>query len=146
MDIKIKAFDELSLNELYEILKLRSEVFVVEQQCIYQDIDDFDQQSFHLFASIENQLVAYIRVLPDGLKYDCYSAIGRVLVKNEFRKNGYGIILMNEAIDFCKQNFSFPIKISAQAYLEKFYQSLGFKIVSEPYLEDNIPHISMVRH
>lgn len=141
-----KHYNELGTDELYEILKLRAEVFIVEQNCPYQDCDDKDKESYHLSGYENNTLVAYARLLPDDISYENYCSIGRVVTKPTYRNKSYGKLLMAEAIHFCKENFIFNIKISAQAYLEKFYQEFGFKTVSEPYMEDNIPHIAMIRN
>lgn len=140
----IKTFDELSPRELYDVLQLRSEVFVVEQQCIYLDADGKDPESLHVLGYIGSHLVACCRILPAGLSYNGYCSIGRVATQLEHRGKNYGRALMEEAIRFCLKQYTEPIKISAQAYLEKFYTGLGFKTVSATYLEDDIPHVAMV--
>lgn len=144
MNWDLKEFNELSLSEIYEILKLRNEVFIVEQQCAFQDCDDKDQNSYHLFLKDDKNIVAYLRVLKKGVSYSEIS-IGRVIVKKEYRKKGIAREMMVKAIDFIqkelKQN---KIRISAQSYLVDFYKDLGFKEVSDVYYEDNIPHIEMV--
>lgn len=140
----LKSFEELNSLELYNVLQLRADVFVLEQKCLYQDCDDKDQLSMHLMGYENDNLVAYCRILKPGLSYDGYSAIGRVVTHPMFRNKKYGIDLMKKAIQFCLDNYSESIKISAQAYLETFYTNLGFQIVSAPYLEDDIPHIAMV--
>ncbi|MCT4664112.1 MAG: GNAT family N-acetyltransferase [Flavobacteriales bacterium] len=138
-----KKFDEISTAELYQILQLRTEVFVCEQDCVYQDMDGQDQKSMHLFATKNKEIIAYARLLPYVDKYQC-SAIGRVVVKDAERKNNYGRILMILAIEVIHNTFKHPsIRISAQTYLTHFYQSLGFLIEGEEYLEDNLPHIQM---
>ena len=138
-----KKFDDLSAHELYSILKLRSQVFVVEQDCVYLDTDDKDQQSFHLCGWKENELVAYARILPPGLAFE-EASIGRVVTNPLHRKTGSGRELMQQAI---KETFSqfgvSEIKIGAQSYLLNFYTSLGFKRSGPDYLEDNIPHLEM---
>ncbi len=143
--IKVKDFDALSLSELYELLKLRSEVFVVEQNCVYQDIDGKDQKSKHLMLFEADRLAAYCRLLPPGLSFsEC--SIGRVISAPEFRGKGYGQLLMQAAIE--QMNTLFPqqnIRIGAQAYLQKFYESFGFKQDSDIYLEDGIPHMEMIK-
>lgn len=139
-----KSFAELSASELYSLLQLRSEIFVVEQNCAYQDCDGKDEMSMHLLGFEDNVLVAYARLLPKGVSYENYPSIGRVATKFSVRKKGYGKLLMLEAIKYCKEHFKINIKISAQAYLEKFYQDLGFVTISAPYLEDDIPHIAMI--
>lgn len=141
-----KTFDALTVNELYCILKLRSEVFVVEQNCVYLDADGKDSGSHHLCGWLHNQLVAYCRILPPGVSYP-EASIGRVLTHIAHRKNDLGKHLMRRAI---KQTYTLhnvqSIKIGAQQYLLAFYTNLGFQAVGEPYLEDNIPHISMTHH
>jgi len=139
----IKKFEELSSIELYQMLQLRAEVFVVEQNCAYQDIDSRDLNSFHVLAILNNEIIGYSRLLPKGLSYDEYCCIGRVVIRKNNRIHNYGKMLMQKSIEFCQLHFNAPIKISAQLYLEKFYQNLGFKSVSTPYLEDDIPHIAM---
>lgn len=141
----IKHFTDLSTNELYELLKFRAEVFVVEQNCPYQDCDDKDKFCWHLLGYEKGKLIAYARLLPYGLSYENYCSIGRVAVSLTCRNKNYGRLLMAAAIDHCEKEFGTEIKISAQAYLENFYRELGFVTVSEPYLEDEIPHIAMLR-
>jgi len=139
-----KRFSELNTAELYEILWLRSKVFVVEQNCVYLDNDFKDQESWHLCGWIENRLGAYVRILPPGLSY-AEASIGRVLTHPDFRKQGLGIELMKVAINKTITQFNVnTIKISAQCYLLNFYNSLGFKTCSEEYLEDDIPHVEML--
>lgn len=141
-----KSFNELTPAELYAILQLRIEVFSVEQNCVYQDADGKDQQSIHLCGWNGNFLAAYCRILPAGLSYD-HPSIGRVVTSPQHRKNGYGKMLMQKAIEKTIRLFHDPlIIISAQFYLKVFYESLGFEQVSEVYLEDNIPHIKMQRN
>ncbi len=140
---KLSSFEELSNKELYEILKLRSEVFVVEQNCVYLDADGLDYVSFHFCGYVNNELQAYVRLLPPGVSY-INASIGRVLTKQTARRNGSGIQLMEKAIEYCLKLFSVKeIDISAQVYLIKFYSELGFKTLGETYLEDDIPHIKM---
>ena len=140
---KFLPFDQLQLHDLYRILQLRSEVFVLEQVCIYQDMDDKDQMSFHLSGWLGNTLVAYARILPPGISCN-HPSIGRVITHPSYRGHGYGKELMQLAIRHTRQSFnSSIIQIGAQQYLAKFYSSLGFLPVSEPYLEDGIPHILM---
>lgn len=139
----IKKFDELTLHELYAILQLRNEVFVVEQNCIYPDLDDKDQASWHLMCMNNNKLVAYTRLLPPGMTYQG-PAIGRVVTSPSIRKTGIGRELMLQSIENCEKLFGKqPVTISAQLYLKKFYESLGFVKTSDIYLEDGIEHISM---
>ena len=140
---KYKSFNDLIPQELYSILKLRSEVFVVEQNCVYLDTDDKDQQSFHLCGWDENNLVAYARILPPGLAFE-EASIGRVVTDPQHRKSGSGRVLMQQAIEKTLQQFGVTeIKIGAQLYLLSFYTSLGFKISGPEYIEDGIPHIEM---
>ena len=146
IDWSLKKFDELSAKEMYEILKLRSEVFVVEQNCVFLDMDDKDQFAHHLQGRIEGNLAAVVRILPPGLAYD-EPSIGRVVSSPRFRKKGVGIALMNNAIEETIALYGpRDIKIGAQLYLKKFYESFGFIQCSETYLEDDIPHIKMIRN
>lgn len=138
-------FDQLTTTQLYQILQARIDVFVVEQNCPYPECDDKDQQSGHLRLMDGQHLAAYCRILPPGVSYPEYCSIGRVLTTAPYRGKGIGLQLMQEAIKFCEKMYQGPIKISAQAYLENFYQELGFQTVSEPYLEDDIPHVAMLR-
>lgn len=141
---KLNYFKELSTEELYTILQLRNEVFVVEQNCVYQDADNKDSISFHLSGWDGGNLVAYCRILPPGVSYT-EASIGRVVSSPEYRNKGYGKQLMNEAIIHTLAQFECnTIKISAQLYLQKFYEQLGFVKLSDSYLEDNIPHIEML--
>ncbi|MGC6553191.1 GNAT family N-acetyltransferase [Streptococcus sp. VTCC 12905] len=144
MQWEIKAFDQLSLQELYTILTMRTNVFVVEQACPYPELDGKDPNCLHLLGTINGELVAYLRILPAGLRYDEVS-IGRVVVKPSHRGKGLGRLMMEQAIHCITNEWKeSQIKIGAQAYLEKFYQSLGFEPVSEVYLEDDIPHLDML--
>lgn len=145
MEIKIHTFEELDLQELYEILRLRSEVFVVEQDCVYQDIDGKDQKALHILGFEAEKLVAYTRVFPPGF-YFSEASIGRVIVKEGFRKKQYGHEILQASIKAIEERFeTSTIKLSAQTYLTKFYESHGFSQVGEGYLEDGIPHIAMVK-
>ena len=146
MDFIVKKFNELSIQELYAILQLRSEVFVVEQDCVYQDIDFKDQEALHVIGIKNNVMVAYTRIFPPGI-YFKEASIGRVLVKKSERKHGYGYDLMKASIDAIDAFYKVTeITISAQEYLTSFYQNLGFNQVGEGYLEDGIPHIEMLRN
>ncbi len=137
-------FSELTTAELYKILQLRQQVFVLEQQCLYQDIDDMDNDAWHLSAYREEQLIAYLRVVAPGRKYK-EPSIGRVITKESYRGIGVGKLLLNEGIQRTYKQFpSADIRISAQMYLAKFYSSAGFKSVGNQYLEDDIPHIEMI--
>jgi ElaA protein len=144
---KIKSFEELSNMELYNILRLRAEVFIVEQNCPYLDLDGKDPSSFHLMGMNEKQeLVAYARLLPAGLAFKEVS-IGRVLSSSAARGSGAGMELMQTAIQHIHKKFGeVPIRIGAQLYLKKFYERLGFVQVSEMYLEDDIEHVEMLRN
>ncbi|MBI2721106.1 MAG: GNAT family N-acetyltransferase [Bacteroidetes bacterium] len=143
MDFKLKAFDELTVKELYSILQLRNEVFVVEQNCAYQDLDGYDQEALHLFGYTDSGLISYARILKPGMYYH-EAGIGRVVVSPDQRGNAHGRALIKKAVEECRKAFhAETILISAQQYLERFYNSLGFKTESDSYLEDNIPHIKM---
>lgn len=138
-----KTFDELSVKELYAILQLRNEVFSVEQNCVYQDADDKDQPAYHLCGWHGNKLAAYCRILPKGISYE-HPSIGRVVTSPQYRKGGYGRELMKLAVAKTIEHFNDSIIIiSAQLYLKKFYESIGFEQISGEYLEDGIPHIKM---
>lgn len=140
---KIKPFEALSLHELYSVLQLRSEVFVVEQNCVYQDIDGKDKKALHVIGEFEGETVAYCRLFKSGDYFD-QASIGRVIVKQNFRDKKWGHDLIKEAIEAIVSQFGeSQITISAQLYLKKFYESHGFKQTSEEYLEDGIPHIEM---
>jgi ElaA protein len=141
----LKSFNELSPIELYKILRLRNEVFVVEQNCPYQDADNKDLKCHHLMLLTNDELMAYARLVPPGLSFPQMS-IGRVVTSPKARGTGAGRVLMNTAIEQCHHFFGEgSIQIGAQAYLTKFYTSLGFNQVSEVYDEDGIPHIDMIR-
>ncbi|WP_250675768.1 GNAT family N-acetyltransferase [Paraclostridium ghonii] len=144
MEWKLKKYEELNIGELYEILSARVEVFVVEQKCPYQDLDFKDKSSYHLFAQENGKIVAYLRILEKGISFEEVS-IGRVLITKEYRGKGLARDMMLKAIEFIENNLNeSEIKISAQAYLIEFYKSLGFKEVSDVYLEDDIPHLDML--
>jgi ElaA protein len=139
-----KYFTELDLNELYAIMHVRNEVFVVEQNCAYLDADYKDQEAYHLCGWKEHILVAYARILPPGVAFN-EASIGRVLTKPTYRRYGGGRHLMNVAIEKTFEQYKVnEIRIGAQIYLQQFYTSLGFKENGEPYLEDGIPHIEML--
>lgn len=140
MEWVLKKFNQLSLDELYGIIQLRLEVFVVEQDCVYQDLDDKDQAAYHLFLRDGDEIAAVLRILPENVSYD-EMAIGRVIVKRSYRGQKLGKTMMKKAMkfilnDLCKNK----IRLSGQAYLTDFYEGLGFKKVSEEYLEDGIEH------
>ncbi len=145
IDFKVKAFQELTLEELYDLLQLRQEIFIVEQNCPYQDADGKDLKSYHVLAYDRNKLVAYTRIVPPKISYEKYASIGRVVCLKAYRSTGLGKKIMKISIDKCQVLYaSFSIKISAQVYIEKFYKDLGFKATGEPYLEDDIPHQAMI--
>lgn len=142
---KIKRFNELSVSELYQILQLRSEVFVVEQNCVYQDIDGKDQKALHLLGTFEDNIVAYVRLFAPGDYFD-NASIGRVVISPKFRDRKWGHSLMTVAIGAIQDEFNTSaITISAQLYLKKFYEGHGFIQDGDEYLEDDIPHIRMHR-
>jgi ElaA protein len=146
LDITIKTYNQLSLDDLYYILQLRSEVFVVEQDCIYQDVDGKDQKALHVIGKKNNTIIAYTRIFKAG-DYFNEASIGRVVVSKKERHQQYGELLMKASIQATEDNFgTIEIKLSAQKYLENFYNNLGFKTIGEPYLEDGIPHIAMVKN
>lgn len=142
----LRTFDELSLAQLYQLLKLRQEVFVVEQNCPYLDADGEDLHAEHLFARCDDgSMTAYAR-LYQAIGAQSYSRIGRVLTAQSSRRTGLGRELMRRSIDYLKKRSpNAPIRVGAQVYLLKFYQDFGFKPIGEEYLEDGIPHIDMER-
>ena len=146
MKIKCVPFYKLNLDDMYQTMSLRQEVFVVEQNCPYLDADGKDQDAWHLMGFDEaDNLIAYTRLLPKGISYEKYASIGRVVTSPQGRGKGAGQAIMKASIDWCAQLFpNQPVKISAQTYLLKFYKNLGFEPVGEGYLEDDIPHIGMV--
>ena len=141
----LKKFEELTPYQLYAILQLRNEVFVVEQNCVFQDADDKDQNAYHLMGFENNKLVAYTRLVAPGEIYE-QPSIGRVVTSPVVRRSGAGKELMKQSIDAVYNLFGIqPIKIGAQLYLKKFYESLGFEQISAVYLEDGIEHIYMIK-
>lgn len=145
MEIVVKYFEELSTKELYELLQLRSEVFVVEQDCVYLDVDGKDERAMHVMGWEDNMLVAYARCFKAGDYFD-EASIGRVLVRENYRKLNYGHQITDAAIKAIKTKYKAKtIKISAQVYLVMFYESHGFKTIGDRYMEDGIPHIAMVK-
>ncbi|MFV8374273.1 GNAT family N-acetyltransferase [Flavobacterium sp. LB1P71] len=143
LEWKIKPFEALTVHELYDILKLRSEIFVVEQNCVYLDLDGKDKLALHLFGEFEGVIVAHARLFKAGISFD-NASIGRVTVAANYRDRKWGHDLMREAIAGILSHFGeSKITIGAQLYLKKFYESQGFVQTSEMYLEDDIPHIEM---
>lgn len=144
MEVTVKTFQELALEELYKLLQLRSDIFVVEQECIFLDLDDKDQKALHVLGWEGSELVAYARVFGPGA-YFTEASIGRVAVKKAFRGKGFGIQLMQVSIEAIRSQFgTVHIALSAQKYLERFYRDLGFLTEGTEYLEDGIPHVRMV--
>jgi len=146
LNITVKSFKEIEASELYELLQLRSEVFVVEQDCVYQDLDGKDQKALHIIGKKNNRIVAYTRAFTAGDYFE-EASIGRVVVSGEERTHGYGRVIMEASIMAVKERFKeTTIKLSAQTHLKKFYNSLGFEEYGEGYLEDGIPHTAMIRN
>ena len=144
MKFEVKRFKELNTSELYEILKSRYEVFTVGQECLYQDCDDLDKDSYHIYLKEGGRILAYLRVVDKGVAYEEIS-IGRVMVLDSHRNKGLGRELMEFTISFIEDELKEErIKISAQEYLIEFYESLGFKKYGDSYLEVEIPHVKMV--
>ncbi|MCQ4636582.1 GNAT family N-acetyltransferase [Anaerovorax odorimutans] len=143
MKIIIKQFHELNTEELYQILKLRSDIFVVEQNCVYPDCDGRDRYAHHLFVEQNNHVVGYLRILEKGQTFD-QIAIGRLVVRADYRGIGLARHMMNKALLFIDEYLHEKVvRLSAQQYLVGFYESLGFRSISEGYVEDGIPHIDM---
>lgn len=148
MQWQLKTFKQLSNIEVYKILKLRSDVFVVEQDCVYPDADDIDlhPEVLHLFAEKNNIVAGYLRIIPPDLSFPNKSSLGRVASSSEFRNQGIGHTLIQKALTTINERWKNTIcHISAQTYLTRFYEHHGFQIVGEDYLEDGIPHIGMER-
>jgi ElaA protein len=144
--LRTKRFDDLTPLELYRILQLRSQVFVVEQTCVFQDMDEHDRRGVHIFTALEGDapLAGCVRVLPPGVTYP-EASLGRVATASFARRLGLGHALVAAALAWLEANHPGPVHIGAQAYLERFYRGYGFVPVGEPYVEDGIPHVSMVR-
>ena len=145
MRLEVKAWDQLSRKEINDIFSLRSEVFVVEQECIYQDIDGKDEKADHVLLIINNELVGYTRVFNENI-YFKEASFGRAVVKKNYRGEGYGHFLVEKSLEHLKTNKQSPIKISAQSHLKEFYSSHGFVAKGEEYMEDGIPHTAMYYH
>ena len=143
-----KTFEELSSEELYQIIRLRVDVFVVEQECAYHELDNKDQIAFHLFAVSDDTgdtIAAYSRIFKEG-DYHNEAAIGRIVVHPNFRNQKLGYQLVAKSLAFIERTFqSSRIKISAQSHLKRFYESFGFKQIGDDYLEDGIQHIDMLK-
>ncbi len=145
METVVRKFNELSTTELYSILQLRSAVFVVEQQCIYQDMDGYDMKALHIMGYRDKEVIAYTRIFRPG-EYADKASISRVLVNHSERDKGYGREIMKAAIAAVNEHFkTTSIELSAQTYLKKFYTSLGFRETGVEYLEDGIPHTRMIK-
>ena len=143
MQTVIKKWEDLSIEEVQSIFSLRSEVFIVEQECPFQDVDGKDPEADHLLLYEKNILCGYTRIFPKNTYFN-EASFGRTVVKKKYRGKGYGQVLVKEALKYLKNKNERPIKISAQSYLKKFYSSHGFIARGEEYLEDNIPHTAMI--
>ena len=141
MEISIKRFNELTVEELYDIISIREDIFVVEQTCIYLECDGKDKQAYHMIGREEGKIVSYLRILDPGVQCESV-AIGRVL--SVIRRKGYASILLQEAISFIQKNYDcHRIELEAQVYASSLYSALGFVQISDEFLEDGIPHIKM---
>lgn len=144
MTWKLKKFEDCTVDELYHILQARECVFVIEQQCLYCDLDGKDQAAIHLFKQQGEDVIAYARIFPSGTVYP-QASFGRVLVQKNCRSQGIARELISQVMHFLQSDLQESvIKIQAQAYLQDFYAAFGFRAISEVYLEDNIPHIDMI--
>jgi ElaA protein len=144
MKFKVKKFNALSVDELYDLLQLRQQIFVLEQNCIYLDADGVDKKCLHLLGLVNGKIVGYARIIPAGYTYKTPS-IGRVVIDEKHRGKKYAYLLMEKAIELIKEEFKTKkITISAQLYLKEFYESLGFKTVGDVYLDCDLPHLKMV--
>ncbi|MCC5906412.1 MAG: GNAT family N-acetyltransferase [Balneolaceae bacterium] len=141
----ITRFSDFPPSDLYEVLKLRQDVFIIEQDCIYGDMDGKDVQSEHLLIIDDGLLAGYSRIVPAGLKFEVPS-IGRIVVRHEFRGRNFGRKLVEKSIEIIREEYTGEIKIEAQFHLQFFYNSLGFVTISEAYNVDGIPHIEMSQH
>ncbi len=142
MRLEVKGWNQLSRKEINDIFSLRSEVFVIEQECIYQDVDGKDEKADHVLLFVNNELVGYTRVFNEKI-YFKEASFGRAVVKKNFRGEGYGNLLVKKSLEHLKTNKQSPIKISAQSHLKEFYSSHGFVVKGEEYMEDGIPHSAM---
>lgn len=147
MKIKIKSFQELSNQELYSLLALRSEVFIVEQNCPYQDLDGHDQKAIHLLAYCDENLAACSRIFAPNDYFEGFTSIGRIVTSPRYRKFGFGKQIVNQSLSeiYNKYGSSCSVKIGAQAYLIRFYEELGFVNTKEEFIEDGIPHVYMTQ-
>ncbi len=144
MKIIVKRFKELSVEEIYQILKVRADVFIIEQKCIYKDIDGKDEKAIHVLGKENNETIAYTRILQNDEQYN-YPSISRVVVKKQNRGEERGKKIMKETIKYIVEELKEKtIVLAAQKYLEKFYRDLGFIAEGEEYLEDEIPHQKMI--
>ena len=142
MEVIVKHYNELSLDELYEILRIRAEVFIVEQNCVYQDVDCVDKEAYHVWLKENGEVVGYLRIVDKGKRLDEVS-LGRVISLK--RRCGVGTLLMREGIKVAREKFGAEkIKIGAQAYAVPFYEGVGFRVISGEYDEDGIPHVYMI--
>lgn len=145
MEWHVRAFDELTPKELYEILALRSEIFIVEQDVPYQDLDRKDYEAMHIFAKDKGEVVAAIRILKPGVAYD-EASFGRVVVKQSYRGEKLSSYMICRGLELMQEKWgASSARISAQAYLQSYYATFGFEVCSEPYIEDRLPHIEMVK-
>jgi len=145
MEFTVKTLDQLTPRECHDILQLRVDIFVVEQNCPYSEIDGKDPKCLHIFNAVDGEIASYARMVPPGLSYESEASIGRVVVRDKFRQDRLGVKLMVNAVEATKKQWpNYNIRISAQAHLQHFYNLIGFKTVSEEYLEDNIPHVEML--
>ena len=140
----IKSFEQLDKAELYEIMQLRIEVFVIEQDCPYPDLDGTDHECLHMWIVQDDQIASYLRINPAGSRY-AEPSLGRIVTKMAHRSKGLGAVIINKAIEVVCQEKPTAIRISAQSHLENYYEKFGFFKASDEYLEDNIPHIEMLR-
>ena len=140
----IKSFEQLNKVEFYEIIQLRIAVFIIEQDCPYQDLDGDDDQCLHMWVEEEGEIVSYLRINPAGCRF-AEPSLGRIVTKMAHRNKGLAEIVINKAIEVLCEDQPQPIRISAQSHLESYYEKFGFIKASDEYLEDNIPHIEMLR-
>ena len=140
----IKTFHELDKQELYKFMQLRIEVFIVEQDCPYQDLDDLDSKGTHMWIEEDGVVLTYLRLNPPGTRFK-EPSLGRIVTKESARSRGLAEIIINKALEIIDNDYAMPTRISAQSYLEDYYSKFDFVKCSEEYMEDNIPHIEMLR-